>query len=156
MGARLGGCSCTPHPTLRLQINAGGPYAAQVELTGAMWPTPRTFSEHHLLLLVEALAAAGASCQAFLAEAGPEPELAHPSLLLALGRPAWGPAQHARWPPRFRAAARAFLLAARARGAAAAGADEGRRGRGRQRICLPRELCCMVLAAASRPLSSWV
>ena len=104
-----------------------------------------------MLRLAEALAGAGCTCETFVKEAGPEPELAYPHLLLAAQCTPWSPAQHARWPPRFRAAARAFLVAARARGVASAECADGS-----GRVCLPRELCAVVLAAASLPVSGWV
>jgi hypothetical protein len=103
---------------------------AQVELTGQMWPAPRQFSERDLLLLVEALAGAGCPWEAFL-EDNPEPELVHPTLPLAARGCCWSPEQHSEWPPKFRAAAREFLLLARARGAvASAAAAQGPAGGG--------------------------
>lgn len=64
-------------------------------------------------------------------------------LWLAAQRPPWSPASHAAFPPQFRDAARALLLAAhRSTGTAALGA-------------LPEPLMLRILGQAAYPVSAW-
>ena len=194
-------------------------YHTQATLPSHEDLSPGCTAERHLLLLAEALAAAGCPCTSHPPAHQPCLQLAFPSLMLAACRCPWAPEQHSQWPAAFRAAAREFLLVACARGVpvranlegkpstegavrpggafvsisrkraegGAAGARRRRVGRlgalrgkvvvvetetcsratvlalgsdGRvhtqRRMCLPSEVCCLVLAAAGQRLSDWV
>ena len=71
-------------------------------------------------------------------------------------RPPWSPAAaQAPWPPHFRAAARAALLAAHRRPRAASNAAGASPAAAPSLSALPRGGVLAVLAAAAYPLSAW-
>lgn len=72
-------------------------------------------------------------------------------LWAAYERPAWAPATHSRFPPAFRAAVRALLLAAH-RCAAQAGGHGGGATLGQ----LPPDLLLQIAGAAASPYSAWM
>lgn len=120
----------------------------QIQLTAEETQGAAAATERQLCALAERLHAAGAPCAAFLREQGGAAEarraLLHPTLLLAAGVTGWSPACHPQWPPAFRRAAAAVLLAARGRGV------------GGRRLTLPPELCHAILGRAAAPVSTWV
>jgi hypothetical protein len=82
----------------------------------------------------------------------------------------WSPQQHARFPPAFRHAARALLLAAQRGGSSPAGQLGGAAARRQRRIpsyrlpsaagtvglaALPQELLLRIVGLAAYPRSSW-
>lgn len=69
----------------------------------------------------------------------------------------WSPATHHLWPPAFKAAARALLLAL-ARDVGDAGSEGGDDGSaaGANLACLPAPLLLRVLQLAAAPMSTWV
>lgn len=76
----------------------------------------------------------------------------------------WAPELHSRFPPAFRAAARALLLAQRRPATAAAGGSSRRRqrsseGQGQSRnplALLSADVVLRIIGQAAHPLSSWL
>ncbi|PSC73519.1 trans-2-enoyl-mitochondrial [Micractinium conductrix] len=87
----------------------------------------------------------------------PPGEFMHARVLHIARGSVWSPATHHLWPPAFKAAARALLLAL-ARDVGDAGSEGGDDGSaaGANLACLPAPLLLRVLQLAAAPMSTWV
>lgn len=143
--------------------------ARMIQLNSVLTDGSGAATERQLLCLVELLVGARAPCRHFLAEhcgLGRQSSLlevlVHRRLALAVGQPGWSPASHRLWPVAFQRAAREALVAMQGRGAAAEGPGEAAKqaamalAPGPPRICLPTDICCLILARASLPVSFWM